>query len=88
MAHYTTDLATWKILEQIAKPFYACNLHFNIADNPVWRETVEMLRPGYVSPNREDIGGYLLDKVHEKVTNDMKSSLKGTDAVYGTEWLA
>ena len=40
-----------------------------------------MLRPGYFSPNRQDIGSCLLHKVHEKVRNDMKSSLKGRDAV-------
>ena len=40
-----------------------------------------MLRPGYFSPNRQNIGSCLLHKVHEKVRNDMKSSLKGRDAV-------
>ena len=67
--------------EQIAKLFYACNLPFNIADHPVWRETIEMLRPGYHPPNPKDIGGPLLDKTHEKLTTKMISELKGKDVV-------
>ena len=77
-----TDTPTGqKLDEQIAKLFYACNLPFNIADNPIWRETVEMIRPGHYSPKRNDIGGYLLDKVHDKVTGNMKSMIQGKNAV-------
>lgn len=36
-----------------------------------------MLRPGYTPPNREDIRGHLLDKIHEKLTMKMKTELKG-----------
>ena len=57
--------------EQIAKLFFACNLPFNIANHPVWRETIQMLRPGYTPPNRKDIGGHLLDKVHNKITTQV-----------------
>ncbi|XP_053400529.1 zinc finger protein 862-like [Mercenaria mercenaria] len=38
-----------------------------------------MLRPGYCSPNRKDIGGYLLDDIHEQLTKNMKSELEGKD---------
>ena len=38
----------WQQLdEQIVRLFHACNLPFNIADHPMWKETVGMLRPGY-----------------------------------------
>ena len=67
--------------EQIAKLFYACNLPFNIADHPVWKETVEMLRPGYKPPNRASIGGQLLDQVHDKITTKVSDEMKGKDAV-------
>ena len=40
-----------------------------------------MLRPGYFSPKHKDIGDYLLDKVHGKVMDEMKSGLKGKDGV-------
>lgn len=50
-----------KLDEQIAKLFFSFKLVFNIADNPIFRETIEMLRPGYNPPNRKDISGPLLD---------------------------
>ena len=34
----------------IARLFYACILPFNIADHPMWKETIGMLRPGYTPP--------------------------------------
>lgn len=52
-----------KLDEQIAKLFFSCNLAF--ADNPIFRETIEMLRPGYNPPNRKDISGPLLDQVYD-----------------------
>ena len=67
--------------EQIAKLFFACNLPFNIADHPVWRETIQMLRPGYTPPNRKDIGGHLLDKVHNKITTQVSAEMKGKEVV-------
>ena len=54
----STDTNMWAQLdEQRAKMFYACNLPFIIADRPVFRQTIEMLRPGYQPPTRKDIGG-------------------------------
>ena len=67
--------------EQIAKLFFAFNLPFNIADHPVWRETIQMLRPGYTPPNRKDIGGHLLDKVHNKITTQVSAEMKGKEVV-------
>jgi hypothetical protein len=67
---YNTDQTMSRNLdEQIAKLFFACNLPFNIADHPVFRETIQMLRPGYSPPNRKYIGGHLLDQVHEKIAS-------------------
>lgn len=57
-----------KLDEQIAI-FFSCNLAFNIADNLIFRETIDMLRPGYnpPPPNRKDISGPLLDQVYDKL---------------------
>ena len=78
----STDCNLWKQLdEQIARLFYACNLPFNIADHPMWKETIGMLRPGYTPPDRKEIGGHLLDEVHEKLTTKMKTELQGKDVV-------
>jgi hypothetical protein len=73
---YTDPNYSKKLDTQIAKLFYACNLPFNMADNPTWRETVKMLRPGYEPPNRKDIGGALLDSVHADLFSNMKNDLK------------
>ena len=40
-----------------------------------------MLRPGYTAPNRKDIGGHLLDKVHDKITSQVSAEMKGKDVV-------
>jgi hypothetical protein len=78
----STDKTMTKHLdEQLAKLFYACNLPFNIADHPVWKETIQMLRPGYQPPNRKDIGGHLLDQVYDKITDKVMSELKGKETV-------
>jgi hypothetical protein len=43
-----TDSATKeKLDEQIARLFYSCNLAFNIADNQIFKDTIELLCPGY-----------------------------------------
>lgn len=55
-----------KLDEQIAKLFFSCNLAFNIADNFIFRETIDMLRPGYNPSNRKDISGPLLDQAYDK----------------------
>lgn len=66
---------------QIARLFYACNLPFNIASHPEWKKTIEMLRPGYQGPNRKDLGGALLDTVHEKLVSHVKTEVEGKDVV-------
>ena len=57
------------IPEPAAKKARQTNLPFNIADHPVFRETIQMLRPGYSPPNRKYIGGHLLYQVHEKIAS-------------------
>jgi len=64
----TSDDTRVTLDEQIAKMFFAFNLPFNVVDNPVFRETIEMLRPGYKPPSRQD----LLDSVHKKLTDGVK----------------
>ena len=67
--------------EQIAKQFFACNLSCNIADHLVFEETIQMLRPGYTPPNRKDMGGYLLENVHNKISTQVSAEMKGKDVV-------
>lgn len=76
-----------KLDEQIAKFFYACNIPFNVADNPVFKDTMNLLRPGYEPPSRKSIAGPLLDKVHNKLTDMLKSKLQGKDVTNVAGWL-
>ena len=63
--------------QQIARLFYACNIPFNIASHPEWKKTLEMLRPGYQGPTRKDLGGPLLETVHERLVQHMKTEVQG-----------
>ena len=38
-----------------------------------------MLRPGYKAPSHIDIGGELLEEVHDKITEKMNTELEGKD---------
>lgn len=62
--------------EQITRLFLATGIPFAIADHPEFQKTMSMLRPGYKAPNRKAIGGYLLDKVYSKITDNKKAELK------------
>lgn len=63
---FTDSAMKSKLDEQIAKLFFSCNLAFNIADNLIFRESIDMLRPGYNPSNRKDISGPLLDQAYDK----------------------
>ena len=67
--------------QQIARLFYACNIPFNIASHPEWKKTLEMLRPGYQGPTRKDLGGPLLETVHERLVQHMKTEVQGEHVV-------
>ena len=59
--------------EQMAKLFFACNLPFDITDHLVFEEIIQMLWLGYTPLNHKDIGGYLLDQIHYKITTQVWS---------------
>jgi hypothetical protein len=65
---------------EIARLFYACNLPFSLVEHPQFIKVVQLLRPGYKPPSRKQIGGTLLDTVHDQVTEDMKAILNGKTA--------
>ena len=63
--------------EQIAKFVYATNSSFRIVEHAEFIRMVQLLRPGYIPPNRIDIGGKLLDAVHKKCVQSSKEMLEG-----------
>ena len=76
--HKTTE-AEKKLLDlQFARTFYANNIPFNVADNDHMKKLITILRGGsYKSPNRRDLGGYLLDEVNEECEKALTTELEG-----------
>ena len=64
-----------KLDDQIAKFFYACNIPFNVAEHPQWLKMIELLRPGYLPPNRKALAGPLLEKTHGEIELNMQEDL-------------
>ena len=53
----TTPKEKSKFDMKVVKFFYACNIPFNAADSPAFKEMIEMLHPGYRPPTRKEIAG-------------------------------
>ena len=54
----TTPKEKSKFDMKVTKFFYACNIPFNAADSPAFKEMIEMLHPGYRPPTlRKEIAG-------------------------------
>lgn len=61
---------------QVAKFIYATNSPFKHVEHPEFKKLMEVLRPGYKPPNRQQIGNDLLEKVYETALFDLKRNLK------------
>ena len=69
LAHFAirTDSNTVKrINEQIGRLFYACNIPFNVAEHAEFKSLINILRPGFVPPSRNDLAGSILDSEHTR----------------------
>ena len=51
----TTPKEKFKFDMKVAQFFYACNISFNAADSPAFKEMIEMLHAGYRPPTRKKI---------------------------------
>lgn len=65
--------------KKIARFFYGCNIPFNVADNSLWKDMIETLRPGYSAPSRSILGGRLLDEIHKGLKEDISKEISGKD---------
>lgn len=63
--------------EQIARFIYATNSSFRVVEHEEFKKTVQLLRPGYTPPSRQDVAGKLLNTVHAKCLNTGKELLQG-----------
>ena len=62
---------------QVARFFYACNIAFNVAEHPAFKNLISTLRPGYFPPNRKELGDNLLDEVYTEAQSSMKAAIDG-----------
>lgn len=77
----TTTSSTQKaeIDTQIARYIYATNTPFAAVEHPEFIKLITLLRPGYRPPNRDAIGGKLLDEVKAVMLEDCRKELEGKD---------
>lgn len=72
-----TSAVTKEALDtQCARAIYATNSSFLAVEHDEFTTFVKMLRPGYRPPSRHQIGGKLLDDMHEALQDTCKSVLK------------
>lgn len=62
---------------QLARYIYATNTSFSAVEHRELKKWAEMMRPGYHLPSRFDVGGKLLDSVHESSLGDCRDQIQG-----------
>lgn len=62
----------------MAEFFYSCNIPFNVANSIYFKKFLAGLRPAYISPNRLQLSGKLLDKVQGKIESRKFASVDKT----------
>jgi len=73
----TTTAHKEELNKAMAKFFYACNIPFRVSENEHFKNFIQILRPGYEPPNRKQLSGNLLDKIHNEIMDQTQSELKG-----------
>ena len=75
-----TDSAAASQLDlQIARFFYACNIPFNVAEHKEFKSMISLLRPCYSPPNRKELSGQLLNKVHDQINEHIIEQTRDKD---------
>lgn len=62
---------------QVARFIFATNTPFRHVEHPEFISMMQLCRPGYLPPNRKQIGGNLLDEVYSSVKMNMEKILSG-----------
>ena len=72
----TTQKEKIDLDRHVARFVFATNSPFRIVENSYFKKMMQAARPGYNPPNRQDIGGKLLDKefseLQGKIANDLQ----------------
>ena len=61
----TTKSEKERFDKNIAKFFFGTDTPFNRVEHPTFKKAISELRPSYQPPNRKELAGPLLDKVHD-----------------------
>jgi hypothetical protein len=77
----TSDILKHSLDLKVAKFFYANNIAFNGASTNEFKDMITALRPGYSGPTRTDLGGKLLDEVHQNIEEAIQKEMKNTSTV-------
>lgn len=62
---------------QVARFIFATNTSFRSVENTEFVKLVNLLRPGYIPPNRFKVGNELLNEVYDQVSVNTKAGLAG-----------
>lgn len=74
----TTTKSQKQVLDQeVANYIFATNTPFHAVEHPQFIKMVQKLRPGYVPPNRKQVGGDLLENAFSDVLEQYSNELKG-----------
>ena len=75
-----TDSAAASQLDvQIARFFYDFNIPFNVAEHKESKSMISLLRPGYSPPNRKELSGQFLNKVHDQINEHTVEQTRDKD---------
>ena len=69
--------------QQIANHIYVTNTPFRAVEHYQFIKMVRMLRPGYIPPNRYQVGGCFLDQSFSSVIDSYSEELKGENSLHG-----
>lgn len=70
---------------QLAKFFFSENIPFIAAEGVQFKKLCEEMRPGYTPPSRKQIGGRLLDTVHEEIVQEIRAKLTEKETIVLTQ---
>lgn len=73
----TTQADKQNLDVQVARFIYATNTAFRAVEHGKFIKLINMLRPGYVPPNRHRISNELLNQVYDSLTSSIKKELEG-----------
>jgi hypothetical protein len=67
------------ITRALVRAFTCCGISFSIIENPFFIEFLHEMRPGYVPPSRELLGGRLLNQETARINEKVKKIIEDSE---------